>query len=104
MMFPKENAWRCKKYLKWVGQQPSIISGMPSDEGHHLLGHGFSGSGRAPDWATIPLTRPEHTELHDIGYTAWEEKHGCQLDLLMRFWRKNFEEIQAIITIDNSYM
>lgn len=97
MMFPKNKAWRCEKYLKWVKQQPSIISGMPADDPHHILGHGFSGSGKAPDWATIPLTREEHNELHHIGFREWENRNGSQLFLLMRFWVRNFEEIRKFL-------
>ena len=96
-MLNKENAWRNKKYTDWVKQQPSIISGIPADDPHHILGHGFSGSGKAPDWATIPLTRAEHTELHHIGFNAWEEKYGDQMDLLARFWRNNFDEIKTFM-------
>lgn len=97
MMFPKENAWRNKKYTNWVKQQLSIVSGLPADDPHHIIGHGFSGSVKAPDWATTPLTRDEHNHLHHIGYSVWEEIHGSQLDLLMRFWQHNFDDIRGFM-------
>ena len=97
MMFPKENAWRSKKYTGWVKKQPSIISQIPADDPHHIIGHGFGGTGtKAPDWAVIPLTRQEHTELHNDP-KAWEERHGDQLSLLMRFWKYNFNEIMEFL-------
>lgn len=98
MMFPKENAWRCPAYLKWVKKQPSIISRMPADDPHHIIGHEFGGMGTtAPDWAVIPLTRGEHTELHNDP-KAWEQRYGSQADLLLRFWRLNFDEIKGFFS------
>jgi len=96
-MFFKQNDWRNKKYLKWVKEQYSVISGMPADDPHHIMGHGLTGGTKAPDWACIPLTREEHTNLHNIGYEAWEDIHGSQVDLLVMFWRDNFEEIRGFI-------
>ena len=97
-MFPKENAWRCPAYLKWVKLQTSIVSGRPADDPHHIKGHGFGGSVKAPDWAVIPLTRTEHDELHGPkGIDAWEEKYGSQADLLLRFWRHNFDTIRTFL-------
>lgn len=97
MNLQKENAWRCKKYTDWVKTQPSVVSGEQAQDPHHLKGHGFSGSVKAPDWAVIPLTSEEHSELHHIGFKAWEEVNGSQLDLLMRFWRQNFGTIKEFM-------
>jgi len=97
MMFPKENAWRSKKYREWVKQQPSIVSGQYGVDPHHVIGYGFGSMGsKAPDWAVIPLTRQEHNELHGDRY-KWEERHGTQLELLMRFWRQNFDTIRTFL-------
>ena len=97
MMIGKQTPWRNKAYIAWVKMQPSIVSRIPADDPHHIMGHGFGGIGtKAPDWAVIPLTRPEHNELHhDKG--AWEERHGCQLFFLMRFWRENWDQIQEFM-------
>ena len=93
MMFPKENAWRCKRYTDWVKTRPSIVSQRPAHDPHHIKGYGFGGSVKAPDWAVIPLTRDEHDALHE-DIEAVEETFGTQLELLMRFWRQNFDEIK----------
>lgn len=93
-MIKKLNAWRSRKYLDWVKTQPCIVSGLPADDPHHLVGHGFSGSGKAPDWTVIPLTRELHNELHHIGWRAWEVKYDSQLALLVKFWLYNFDEIR----------
>ncbi len=76
----KQKAWRCRKYLDWVKEQPSCVSGLPADDAHHIKGHGLGGTVKAPDWAAIPLTREEHTNYHFIGLSRWEEKHGSQLE------------------------
>lgn len=93
-MFNKQNNWRNKKYTDWVKQQPSVISGLPADDPHHLMGNGLTGGTKAPDWAVIPLTRAEHTRLHNIGYKKWEIENYPQTHLLMMFWRDNWGEIQ----------
>jgi len=77
MSLQKQQIWRSGKYLKWVKQQPSCISGKPSDDPHHIKGHGYGGL-VAPDWATMPLTRDEHTNFHNIGWETWEAEHGDQ--------------------------
>lgn len=90
--------WRSKKYIKWLKTQPCVISGLPADDPHHIIGHGFSGMGtKAPDWAMIPLNREIHTELHTIGFKEWENRNGSQLFLLMRFWQQNFDVIKEFM-------
>lgn len=94
----KNKPWRNPKYVKWVKEQPCIITNQYGVDCHHLIGHGFSGMGtKAPDWAVIPLTREVHTELHTIGFKEWENRNGSQLFLLMRFWQQNFDIIQGFI-------
>lgn len=97
MNLQKDNRWRSKPYRDWVKAQPSIISGLPADDPHHVMGHGLTGGVKAPDWSCFPLTRAEHNNLHDIGYEKWEEFHGCQLDHLVRFWLMNFEAIREFM-------
>ena len=98
MNLQKQKPWRCKKYTDWVKRQPSIISGQPADDPHHIMGHGLTGGMKAPDWATIPLTRQEHTDFHNTPIRTWEDLHGSQVDLLMKFWRDNFEEIRGFLS------
>ena len=100
-MLQKQNNWRNKKYLKWVKEQPSVISGAPADDSHHIMGHGLTGGTKAPDWAVIPLTRQEHSLFHFMPMMEWEAEHGSQLDYLFKFWRDNFEEIQGFLSAES---
>ena len=92
MNLTKNKAWRSETYLTWVKQQPSCISGLPADDPHHIKGHGFGGTVKAPDWATIPLTRVEHTMLHDVGLRTWEDQFGSQLEYVARTLGKAIQE------------
>ena len=91
-MLRKRNPWRCQRYLDWVKTQPSAISGRPADDPHHMKGHGMGGTVPAPDWATIPLTRQEHDELHNHGWQTWEMKHGNQWEYVGRTLGKAIQE------------
>lgn len=69
--------WRSKKYLDWVRQQPCVLTGMPADDAHHIIGiGGMSGMGlKAPDWAVMPVTRESHARFHnepDLWPDQWE--------------------------------
>jgi hypothetical protein len=69
---------RSQKYLDWVKTQPSVISGRPADDAHHIKGHGYGGTTKPSDYFTFPLTRDEHTHFHNIGWQSWEAKYGSQ--------------------------
>lgn len=88
----KHTAWRSRVYLDWVKQQPSCISGLPADDAHHIKGHGFGGTVKAPDWAVIPLTREEHTRFHNIGVYAWETMYAEQLAFVAHTLGKAIDE------------
>ena len=45
---------------------------------------------KSSDLYTIPLTRIEHNELHNIGWKEWESRHGSQ-------WRFVAETMQRAI-------
>ena len=66
------NPWRSKKYLAWVRQQPCIRCGAEA-EPHHLKGIGNMGGvgQKAPDWATMPLCRRCHDDMHRDS-SGWE--------------------------------
>jgi len=98
MSLQKDNAWRNEKYLAWVRRQPSVLGQAGECDPHHLKGHGFGGTVKAPDWAVIPLTRDEHAELHHMGYKAWEDCYGSQADYLLKFMALNFQEIQGFLS------
>ena len=69
---------RSQKYLDWVKTLPSVISGRPADDAHHIKGHGYGGTTKPSDYFTIPLTRDEHTEFHNGGWQSWEAIYGSQ--------------------------
>lgn len=87
-----------KKYTDWVKTQPSCISQKPADDPHHIKGHGYTGGVTPDDYMTMPLTRDEHTHLHNIGYEAWEKIYGDQrghvLDTLMNAIRQGVLEVK----------
>lgn len=83
--FFKKQAFKSKKYTDWVKSLPSCISGLPADDPHHIKRPGFSGGTKCSDLWTIPLTRAEHTEFHQIGWESWEKKYNVdQRELAMR--------------------
>jgi hypothetical protein len=83
MSFFKNKPLRDKEYTDWVKSLPSAISGLPADDPHHLIGHGTGGT-KTSDLFTFPLTRDEHTELHNMGYQSWEEIHGSQWEYVAK--------------------
>ncbi|HAY0338491.1 TPA: DUF968 domain-containing protein [Escherichia coli] len=72
-------------YTRWVKTQKCMTCGTQADDPHHIIGHGLGGIGtKADDLFVIPLCRKCHNELH-AGVKDFEEKHGSQLLLLIRF-------------------
>nr|WP_261785843.1 DUF968 domain-containing protein [Escherichia coli] len=72
-------------YTRWVKTQKCMTCGNQADDPHHIIGHGLGGVGtKADDLFVIPLCRKCHNELH-AGVKDFEEKHGSQLLLLIRF-------------------
>lgn len=84
MRRPKIPRWESTEYTQWVKAQACCGCGQPGDDPHHIIGHGFGGTGtKAGDFHVIPMCRICHRELHD-NVTAWEEQHGCQLEHVLR--------------------
>ena len=72
-------------YTRWVKTQKCMTCGNQADDPHHIIDHGLGGMGtKADDLFVIPLCRKCHSELH-AGVKDFEEKHGSQLLLLIRF-------------------
>lgn len=72
-------------YTRWVKTQKCMTCGNQADDPHHIIGHGLGGGGtKADDLFVIPLCRKCHNELH-AGVKDFEEKHGSELLLLIRF-------------------
>lgn len=73
------------EYTHWVKTQKCMTCGNQADDPHHIIGHGLGGMGsKADDLFVIPLCRGCHNELH-AGVKEFEEKHGSQPWLLIRF-------------------
>ncbi|WP_393950035.1 DUF968 domain-containing protein [Kluyvera intermedia] len=85
LLRPKRRRWVNEQYTGWVKTQPCEGCRRPADDPHHIVGHGMGGTAtKAHDLFVIPLCRECHDELH-AGVSAFEQKHGTQLDLLLRF-------------------
>lgn len=86
--------WRSRRYLAWVRAQACAISRTsPAGDAHHIKGHGFGGTTKSCDLLAIPLTREEHTRLHQIGWRQWEEQHHVdQRTLALRLLERAVEE------------
>jgi hypothetical protein len=65
-MTAKRKAYRNRKYLDWVKQQPCAVCGAPADDPHHLIGvGGMGGMGmKAPDSMVMPMCRQHHNQIH----------------------------------------
>ncbi|MFZ4367132.1 DUF968 domain-containing protein, partial [Citrobacter portucalensis] len=85
MLRPKRRRWINETYTRWVKTQPCECCRRPADDPHHIVGHGMGGTAtKAHDLFVIPLCRECHDELH-ADVPAFEQKHGTQLELLLRF-------------------
>jgi len=81
----KKTVYKSRKYLDWVKSLPSAISGMPADDPHHIHGHNQGGTGlTASDMFSFPLSRKEHSELHQEGWKQWELRWGSQWEYVAR--------------------
>lgn len=69
-----------RKYLKFVREQPCAVTGAYGCDPHHFLTGGMGTKGS--DYATIPLTRELHDELHNHGMKSFQTKY--QID----FWKE----------------
>lgn len=82
---PKRERWTSEKFTRWVKSQPCACCGNPSDDPHHIIGHGQGGMAtKAHDFFTIPLCRKHHDELHrDL--SRWEKEYGSQIEVWFKF-------------------
>lgn len=93
---PKRERWTSEKFTRWVKSQPCACCGNPSDDPHHIIGHGQGGMGtKAHDFFTIPLCRKHHDDLHR-DMSRWEEEYGSQIEVWFRFidWSLSIGAIQ----------
>jgi len=80
---------RNDKYLDFIRKQSCIICGKKSDA-HHIETGGMGI--KASDYRTIPLCRTHHTEFHNIGRTAFEERYLLKLDKIVIEFLEKFIE------------
>lgn len=79
MRKPKMIRLALPEYTQWVKKQSCCGCGKAADDPHHIIGHGFGGTGtKACDLMVIPLCRVCHEELHR-NTKEWEAQHGSQL-------------------------
>ncbi|EDJ0486845.1 hypothetical protein GEX26_19370 [Salmonella enterica] len=84
MRKPKMQRLELPEYTRWVKRQPCCGCGNASDDPHHIIDHGFGGTGtKACDLLVIPLCRVCHDMLHK-NVRAWEDQNGSQLLWLAR--------------------
>ncbi|MCT6990668.1 DUF968 domain-containing protein [Salmonella enterica] len=84
MRKPKMQRLELPEYTQWVKRQPCCGCGKTADDPHHIIGHGFGGTGtKACDLLVIPLCRVCHEALH-ADTRGWEEQNGSQLLWLAR--------------------
>lgn len=76
LTFPKPERKRNKNRLNFIADLPCCVCLRPADP-HHLDSSGTGTKGS--DWLTVPLCREHHTELHTIGFKAFESKYGINL-------------------------
>ena len=73
-MLHKTKTFRSERYLKFIRQQPCLISGSSPCVPHHTSKSGVSLKGS--DYETVPLIPELHSELHAIGQKTFQEKHN----------------------------
>lgn len=84
MKKPKMIRLELPGYTQRVKRQPCCGCGRQADDPHHIIDHGFGGTGtKACDLLVIPLCRTCHNALH-ADTRAWEEQNGSQLLWLAR--------------------
>ena len=84
------------RYKAWIRSLPSPVSGQSGCEAAHT---GTDGGMRqkASDYSRIPLTPEEHREYHAIGKKEFSERHGLDIDALVKrlndLWDRGTREI-----------
>jgi hypothetical protein len=73
----KEPSWKCKQKVKWIHEQPCIITGRTGDEidAHHVVFRSMDNL--CTDYLLVPLTHWIHIEeLHNgLGVAGVEKKY-----------------------------
>lgn len=79
------------EYEKMLRAQPCMISGLPCETLHHVIGGsvrerlGVRGTNKHSDWLQLPLTHDHHqgaNGIHTMGVIEWEERFGTQSGMI----------------------
>lgn len=65
-----------KKYIKWIKEQPCVVTHRIACDPHHIKRPGFGQGMKCDDIFAIPLDREIHTEFHAVGWKTWEDKYN----------------------------
>lgn len=78
-MHPRYQGYIDDDYLKWIREQPSIVSMTPGpNDAHHVWNTGKPG--KRNDYLAVPLTRGEHTQYHHYGHEWFEDKYNISFE------------------------
>ncbi len=79
------------KYTDWVRTQPCVVTQARGNnvDPHHIKGYSHltmcGWASKGSDLLCIPLRHDKHQELHDIGWSSFEEKYNIsQLEEAVR--------------------
>jgi len=89
MTLPKPKREKCRPYLDWLHDKPSIFVKHPDfsinyeSEPHHFTarGHGATSS-KCPDSRALPLSAAEHREVHQVGRDTFLRRHDITEDII----------------------
>lgn len=73
-MRQKTKVYRSERYLRFVRQQPCIVTGSVPTVAHHTSKAGMALKGS--DYLTVPLKPELHSELHTIGQETFQRKYN----------------------------
>lgn len=71
--------FRSKKILDHVKKMNCVLTGMPADHAHHIIGvGGYGGMGmKAPDTMVMPVTAEAHRTIHENPELWVEQFRWC---------------------------
>ena len=77
---PKPKAYRSKKYLEYIRQQPCVICGHVDVQAHHVRKMGAGGTGiKNDDFFALPICKLHHREAHTYGHDTFFGRHGIDV-------------------------
>ena len=78
-----------KKFIKYIKEMPCSVCGNGDVDAHHLEAIGMGNNRKKKndkDFSCVPLCRIHHSEYHNMGLVAMQDKYrGNRLNL----WKDN---------------